>query len=684
MIDAIFMLGGLGIVVGAGLAVASKVFYVYVDPRITAVESTLPGANCGGCGVPGCGANAEAIVAGKAAPDSCVAAGPEVAEAIAALLGVSVEAKEPDVARPGCTYSVEAADTKYIYTGLSDCRAATLLNGGMKVCNIGCLGLGSCVKVCKFSALRMGAEGLPVVNEDRCTGCGACERVCPKHIITLSSVTRRIMREYTTEDCTTPCQRACPAGIDICEYIGQIQKGNPTRAVQVIKERNPFPTVIGRICPRPCENECRRQYVDEPVAINFLKRYAADYEKQQKKRIQPFKAPATNRSVAIVGGGVEGLSAAFFSARLGHSPVVYEATDRLGGLLRTAIDRHRLPSEILDWDIEGILDMGVAVEMHKTLGRDITVNQLLAQGYEAVLLASGGWDSRLVRGAKTPEQPIPGTLLLVELAQMLQKGVKAALGGNVVILGGAEGALEAARQCMAAGSQVHVLYRSRPADSGLSEAAIAQAREAGIQLHFDTVLTGLSGQGRQLTAVEIMTTADGAIETLAVSHLVLAAGRFPELIFLPVPPEIEEGAEVPPVTEKSAWRAVAPYKKPESHQQPGLFAPADELSDFSGAIRAIAAGRRAAASIHRIIYDLPLELPQKVLTPLTIVQDVDAVHAVKNYQRRIMPMATPQELPQVGEIEKGFSAETASQEAARCLQCGLICYRHAGNLKPIR
>ena len=124
MTIAIILMGGLGLLVGIGLAAASKVFYVYVDPKIVAVEEALPGANCGGCGLPGCSANAEAIVAGKASPNSCVAAGDETALAIAAILGVSVEAKEPDIALPGCTYGVADADVKYSYDGLNDCRAA--------------------------------------------------------------------------------------------------------------------------------------------------------------------------------------------------------------------------------------------------------------------------------------------------------------------------------------------------------------------------------------------------------------------------------------------------------------------------------------------------------------------------------------------------------------------------------
>src|SRR3989339_55898 len=238
MYEAILMMGGLGLGIGVCLAVASKVFYVYVDPIIEAVEGALPGANCGGCGFPGCSANAQAIVAGKTTAGSCVAGGSEIGEAIAKIMGVSFEAREPDISRPGCTYGVEKADIKYIYEGLNDCRAAVLFSGGMKVCNIGCIGLGTCKKACMFGAISMGKDGLPVIDNKLCTGCGACERVCPKHIITLSSVTRRILHEYTTEDCTTPCQRSCPAGIDIREYIRQIELKDYHRAVQIIKERN--------------------------------------------------------------------------------------------------------------------------------------------------------------------------------------------------------------------------------------------------------------------------------------------------------------------------------------------------------------------------------------------------------------------------------------------------------------
>ena len=673
MFEAIAILGGLGVVVGAGLAAASKIFYVYVDPLIVAIDEELPGANCGGCGYPGCSANAEAIAVGKSPPNSCVAAGIETAEAIAAVLGVSIEAKEPDIARPGCYFGYQDADTRYLYDGLSDCRAVSLLGGGMKICEIGCLGLGSCAAACPFDAIAMGPDNLPVVDVEKCTGCGTCERVCPKHIITLSSITRRILREYTDDECTTPCQRTCPAGIDIREYIHQIAIGDYHRSVQVIKERNPFPTVIGRICPRPCEESCRRQMVDDPVAINFLKRFAADFERAGGRRIQPYKAPATGRKIAVVGGGVEGLSAGFFSARLGHDVTLYEATDRLGGMLRTAIAPERLSADVLAWDVEGVLDMGVTAETGKTLGRDFTMPALLDGGFEAVVTATGGWDSRLTRiGGGGIESQFPGVYLLIDLIKAdTGRSNRIAPSSPVAILGGGRAAFKGAEICRDLGAEsVVLLFREQKED--LSKEALARLADVAddpvVSVRFGVGVGSVSGRGGDLTEIEVANLADRTRETLSIRTLFLGAGRFPEMIFTR-----RHAAEDGPV----AWTGTPPYKNPYYKEETGLFSPADVLTDFSAAIRAIGAGRRAAASTHRLLYDIPLELDEGVLTPDSRIQDVDAVRNVNPKPRRIMPVATPRELAETGELEKGFTESAALQEAGRCLQCGLICYERS-------
>jgi NADPH-dependent glutamate synthase beta subunit-like oxidoreductase len=682
MTEAIVMLGGIGVVVGIVLAAASKIFYVYVDPKIVAVEETLPGANCGGCGLPGCGANAEAIVAGRAAPNSCVAAGSDTAMAIAAILGVSVEAKEPDIARPGCYFGPEKADLKYRYDGVQDCRAAAMLSGGMKVCTIGCLGLGSCARACPFDAIAMGDDGLPVVDEVKCTGCGTCERVCPKHIITLSSATRRILREYTTDECTTPCQRACPAGIDIREYIRQISEGDYAKAVQVIKERNPFPTVIGRICPRPCELDCRRQYVDEPVAINFLKRYAADYEKSTGRHVQPFKAPSTGRKIAVVGGGVEGMSTAFFSARLGHGATVYEGMDQLGGLLRSAISRYRLSHDVLDWDIAGILEMGVEARTDQVLGEDFTIPALLQEGYGAVFLATGGWDSRLARQeARKVEQLVPGGYLLIDFIRSGRAGDgRLRVGKNVVLVGGGDLTAEAADIARKRGAgSVTVLLRETPEAASLSAATLEALDREDVRVVFGAGLTELFGEAGRLVEVGCADLSGRESFRLPADTVVFSAGRYPELIFVERRTEVDPGAIAAETPEDAPlrWVGLQPYKAPEYQDEAGVFSDGDVKTDFSGAIKAIGAGRRAAASIHQLMYGIAPDVPEMALTLESVIQNVDGVEAVEAEPREIMPVSAPGELAKTGELELGFSEAQARKESARCLQCGLICYERS-------
>jgi len=620
MINSILMMGGLGVVVGIILAAASKIFYVYVDPLVEKIDDALPGANCGGCGLPGCSANAEAIAKGQAGPDSCVAGGSDLAAQIAELLGVSVEAKEADIALPGCTYGTDSAELKFIYQGIDDCRAASLIHGGIKECETGCLGYGSCYKACMFGAITMQENGIPLINEEKCTGCGSCEKVCPKNIIKLSSVTRRILYEYTTDDCTTPCQRSCPAGINISQYVGQIAEKNFTGALQTIKERNPFPAVIGRICPRPCENSCRRNLTDEPVAINYLKRFTADYEKESGEKIQPYKAPETNKKIAVAGGGVEGLSAAYFLARLGHSPTVYEATDRVGGLLNVAISKNRLPDETLNYDIDGIRDMGVEIETEKSLGRDFTVHSLLSEGFEGVFTATGGWDNRLQRGGNSDiESVIPGTYLLIDL---IKHGANVSCGKRIAVTGCYNLPDKAVEELKQKGAEeITLVYRETKENCSVDPVKLEKAMELGATVEYGQSVVSLHGKQENLESVRLYEFDHDRFQSIHADNLILASGRFPDLIFTPDYSEEEEKT-----TYSDTWKGCETYKY---HEKAGLLSNGDELSDFTAAIKAINAGRKGAAAIHRAIYKLDDITDDIVIRPFSVIQNIHTTEKVK-------------------------------------------------------
>ena len=672
MVGGFIIMGVLGAVVGVCLALASKIFYVYVDPKIEAVEDALPGANCGGCGLPGCSSNAEAIVAGHAAPSSCVAGGPEVAEEIAGLMGVKLEAREPDIALPGCTYGLAEADIKYTYNGVNDCRAAMLLNGGTKVCASGCLGLGTCAAACPFDALSIGPDSLPVVDEALCTGCGTCERVCPKHIITLSSNTRKIQHEHTTYDCTTPCQRACPAGIDISGYINEIAQGRYLDAVRVIKLRNPFPSVCGRVCVHPCEDECRRRLVDAAVAINPLKRFATDYERSSGQRVQIPRAPETAKQMAIIGGGAEGMTAAYFLNRLGHEATVYESTSTLGGLLRTGLPLNRLPSDIIDWDIDSIIDAGVEVKKEQRLGKDFTIGSLLKEGCSAVFVATGGWDTQMSeKAAGGVSQPIPGVQLLVDYVLEAREG-KASAGNNVMIIGGGNAAIEAAKAAKQGGAEVSVVFRSSKEWAPVPDEELDAAEAEGIRILYNSALTKMIGQGSDLIQVEVMNVSgQGEAELISVDMLLTGAGRFPELIYVPRAEGDEEAIEM------DTWQTVVPYAGPFAKDNLGIFRDGEVTGDYKAVIEAIGAGRRAASSIQIYLAEEPVEAPFNMIRTFTRVVSLDSLEPVPLIPREKMAEISQQEqlLDPDKEIAIGFTKDQADAEAKRCMQCGIICYR---------
>jgi len=528
----------------------------------------------------------------------------------------------------------------------------------------------------------MGPDNLPVVNLDRCTGCGTCERICPKHIITLSSATRRIVDEYETDECTAPCQRACPTGINIPRYIHEINNGEYEKALLTIKEKCALPLVCGYICPAPCELNCRRNLVDEAVAINPLKRFVSDYEMATGKHFQPYKAPDKEKKIALVGGGAEGLTASYYLARLGYQPTIYEAKPELGGILRYVIAEDRLPRKILNHEIKGILDMGVSAKTGTVMGRDFSVGSLLKEGHEAVILTGGGFDSRkiLQPDQKRYDSAVQGLFLMLDFIKVMAQDSALVKEKQVVIASAGQKELEIARKCMQMGAKKVTLISSLPSDLLPMELRDRKPLSAeGIEVKFQCMITSLSGKEDQLQRmtveeIEPINPAMSQAQIIQAEVMVLAAGRFPELTFVRLD---EEGSTDTGLN----WKTVETFKTfPESAGYGILGSPEPgRISDSSAVVKSILSGRRLARAVHEYFDGgeiSPIENLACEAENILNVTEVQLVNTVERQRQSVLDVEGnsktawlyPKEFP-------GLDETAARREADRCLQCGLICYK---------
>jgi len=220
----ILIMSIMGILFGLGLAFASRIFKVNIDPRVERILSALPGANCGVCGKAGCAALAEAIAKGDASLASCPAGGEEASNKIAEILGVEKKPATKKNVHVRCGGGTKAKD-KYLYKGVETCMAATLLLGGQKLCKFGCLGFEDCVRACPFDALHMGKEGVPIVDPEKCTTCGKCIEACPKDIISLEAGSGRFFIKCLSQDKATFVKNACEVGCIACKICEKLSKG---------------------------------------------------------------------------------------------------------------------------------------------------------------------------------------------------------------------------------------------------------------------------------------------------------------------------------------------------------------------------------------------------------------------------------------------------------------------------
>ncbi|MGQ9625378.1 MAG: NAD(P)-binding protein [Anaerolineae bacterium] len=547
------------------------------------------------------------------------------------------------------------------------------------------------------------------VDVEKCTACADCVKVCPIKVPSefnegLDERTA-IFRPYAqavpnafivTKRGTSPCKNTCPAGTSAQGYIALIAAGRYREALEVVKQYNPFPATVGRVCNHPCESECNRGKLDSPVAICALKRFVADwvYEHEAEEEIRevtpfplasPEPPPPEKSRVAVVGSGPAGLTAAYFLARLGYKVTVFEALPVPGGMMRVGIPAYRLPREVLQREIDAILSLGIELRVNSPVRN---INKLFEEGFAAIFLAIGAHEPQKlgIPGEDEAEEVYHG----VPFLRAVSLGEDVRLGERVVVVGGGNTAIDTARTALRKGSkEVIIVYRRSKAEMPANPWEVEEAEAEGIKieiltqpievLHNNGHLTGLrcirmrlgepdeSGRRRPIPI-------EGSEFAIPCDAMVAAVAQAPEISFL----EPGHGLEI---TRRGTF-AVDPQTL--ATNRPGIFAGGDAAAGPGALIEAIAAGRRGAFSIDRYLRGLPLLTPRELVPlPVAKLSEEEAAEIVargeaSSLPRVEMPTAPPEERTRdFREVELGLTEEQARKEALRCLRCGLCseCYQ---------
>ena len=474
-------------------------------------------------------------------------------------------------------------------------------------------------------------------------------------------------------DCRGPCMLACPAGTDCQRYVKMIALGLDREAVEIIKETNPLPASIGRVCPHPCETACRRKLVEQPISIAYLKAFAADADLASGRPWRPALAPETGRRVAVVGGGPAGLTAAYFLRRRGHDVTVYDAMPKLGGMLRYGIPEYRLPKRVLDEEIAEIAALGVRMRPDTRIGRDVTLDALRAD-YDAVVVAAGAWRSTPVG---CPGDGLAGVWGGIDLLRTVAFGVEPEIGERVVIVGGGNTAMDACRSAVRLGAkEVSVVYRRTMDEMPAERAEIAEAMEEGVTFRFLRNPAEILGEGGHVTGVKLQVMrlgepdasgrrspvpVEGEFEILPADSVVAAIGQR----LLP------DGFEA---IEKNRRGCLAADEATFRTNLPNVFAVGDATNRGADiAIAAIGEGGRAAAVVDGFLRgeETPYRRPYYSEREVTAEMLADR----EKRPRAEMPVRPPEDRKRdFREMNLGFTAEQARAEAQRCLECGCFDY----------
>jgi NADH-quinone oxidoreductase subunit F len=478
-----------------------------------------------------------------------------------------------------------------------------------------------------------------------------------------------------TDRLVAPCQEACPVGTDAGRYVALVGEGRYAEALGVAAEWNPFPSVCGRVCTAPCETACRRGVMDEPIAIRELKRFAADHGMEGYPTAPP---PAQRRPerVAIIGAGPTGLSAAYQLVRSGYGVTVFEAMPVAGGMMAIGIPEYRLSKQVLQAEIDRILQLGVELKLNTALGRDITLDDLKAQGYKATLIATGATKSQPLGVAGEDLHGVwPATLFL----KRVNLGENVTLTGDTLVVGGGSTAMDAARSAWRAGaSSVHVLYRRTEEDMPAQHEEIRAAQHEGVIVEPLVAPVEVLGRNGIMTEVRCERLAivgkgpdgrnkvapvPGSTFTIRARNLMVAIGEAPDPSILPEGSSIQFGE----------WGGLLTDSETLMTAQPGVFAGGDVATGPKSVIEGVAQGQRAAWAINRYLRGLPAARyvpPWRSAAPLPLMNRIELDLAFRARSKNELADVAREDRHR--EVSLGLAAESARAEAQRCLRCDVV------------
>ncbi len=526
------------------------------------------------------------------------------------------------------------------------------------------------------------------VDLDKCTGCGECAKACPVNLpnefnmgidfrkVTYKPYAQAYPNAYAVSKLdTSPCTVTCPAHVNAHGYVSLIAQGKFKEALGVIMDVLPLPGTLGRICSHPCESECRRGQVDQPLSIRDLKRLAADQADVAEVEIP--REEAKDEKVAIVGAGPAGLAAAYHLARQGYPCVIFEALPVPGGMLRVGIPDYRLPPDVLNREVEVITGLGVEIKYNTALGRDFTLDDLFSQGFKAVFLGLGAHGSRRLGVAG---EDASGIVPVTDFLRKVNLGEQSDLSGRkVAVIGGGNVAVDAARSAVRLGAaKVSMMALESFDELPAWPWEIEEAREEGVEIMCSWGPKEFTVKDGQVAAVQLKSCTcvfdpsgrfnpqydESCAEAVEADLVVVAIGQAPST----QPLKGLEGLNLKPNGTIEADPLTF------ATGRPGVFAGGDAQTGPWIAIGAVAAGKEAAVSIDRYLRGQDMAEGREKLELCGDETWRDIPTDIQKKSRLAMPkIPLEQRLKGFDEIELGFPPELAVEEASRCLACGACC-----------